>query len=95
MKTPKTSRTRTSTRILAGSIAALLAVQSAHALPDTWNNAGNGSWGTDANWLDGSKPTSADDVLLDNSNVTLPATVFLSASGGSTSFTINLKTAMG
>jgi len=39
--------------------------QAAHAQTDYWGSASDGSWLVDANWLDSSKPTSADDVVID------------------------------
>ena len=56
--TMKTTRTRTSARIFAGSIAALLAVQSAQATLLYWDTNGTtagsgaatGTWGTDSFW---------------------------------------------
>ena len=52
MKTTKTSHTRKSA-ILAGSIAALLAVQSAHAASQVWDGGSvvNGNWSTIENWV--------------------------------------------
>ena len=43
---------------------ALLCPPSAKA--DDWNNPGTGNWALDANWLDGSVPTSSDDATIAN-----------------------------
>ena len=50
MNTPKTSRNRTSASILAGSIAALLAVQSAHAATVNWDGDTSTAWSDALNW---------------------------------------------
>ena len=52
----KTTRTRQSTRILAGSIAALLAVQSAQADSGTWDGSADALWSTIANWSSDPNP---------------------------------------
>ena len=54
---PRRSKTA---RVLAGSIAALLAVQSAQAADDTWLNTGatNANWNTADNWAGGVAPGS-------------------------------------
>ena len=49
-KPVKTARTRQSARILAGSIAALLAVQSARGASATWNGTTDAVWATGTNW---------------------------------------------
>jgi fibronectin-binding autotransporter adhesin len=66
MNTPKTSRTRNSTRILAGSIAALLAAQSAFA-QNTLNNytgAPTGSLLLTGNWSLGASPLVTNDAVF-------------------------------
>jgi fibronectin-binding autotransporter adhesin len=50
MNTPKTSRNRTSAIILAGSIAALLAAQSAHAATVNWDGDTSTAWSDALNW---------------------------------------------
>ena len=68
----KTTRTRKSARILAGSIAALLAVQSAHATSATWNGTTDALWVdptvTYSNWSTGagSEPGTGDTATFDN-----------------------------
>jgi fibronectin-binding autotransporter adhesin len=56
---------------------ALIAANSAQASTATWNSSSGSSWNTAANWTGatggtGTKPTSADDVVFDNRNVTIP-----------------------
>lgn len=66
MKTTKASRSRTSARILAGSIAALLAVQSAFA-QNTVNNytgANAGSLLVTTNWSLGAVPLGNNDAVF-------------------------------
>ena len=64
--------------ILAGSIAALLAVQPAMARTFTFDGGTSGTGAaldTAANWLVDGQPTDTDEVLLDSSNITLPPTM--------------------
>lgn len=83
----KTTRTRKSARILAGSIAALLAVQSAHAATIYWDGTGTG-WDAVASWdtlVDGSGgdpgaiPGSADVANFSINSVNSAQTVNLNA----------------
>lgn len=62
MRTTKASRSRRSAKILAGSIAALLAAYSAHAASDSWNLNANGDWATAANWLGNQVPGATGDA---------------------------------
>jgi autotransporter-associated beta strand protein len=62
MRTTKASRSRQSAKILAGSIAALLAAYSAHAASDSWNLNANGDWATAANWLGNQVPGATGDA---------------------------------
>ena len=74
MKTiqPSTTATRRSktARVLAGSIAALLAVQSAQAADDTWLNTGatNANWNTADNWAGGVAPGSTVPITGSNAD---------------------------
>ena len=56
MKNTASRRTRKSARILAGSIAALLAVQSAHATSGTWLGTTDALWATSTNWSSDPNP---------------------------------------
>ena len=70
MKTTKTSHTRKSA-ILAGSIAALLAVQSAQAASQVWDGGSlvNGNWSTIENWV-GDPAAPGDTASTTNADVT-------------------------
>ncbi len=72
--------------LVAVSSAALLSSQSALA-QDTWNSASGTAWNSAGNWLSGTVPASTDTVVLDKSNVSLPATLTLTT--GSTPATIS------
>ena len=69
MNTPKTSHNRTSAIILAGSIAALLAVQSAHAATRNWDGDTSTAWSDALNW--DTLPTN--DLTTDIANFNLAA----------------------
>jgi autotransporter-associated beta strand protein len=78
MNTTKTSRTRTSTRILAGSIAALLSVQSAQAANQVWDGDTSALWSLGTNWvgnpLDAAVPGTGETATfngLGNGNTTI------------------------
>ena len=78
----------TTTRILAGSIAALVGVQSAHATSDTWTGSGNALWSNSVNWFTnpGTVPGTTDiatfnnagnaNTTIDLSGVTIGSVVF-------------------
>jgi len=61
--------------ILAAAVGAVAVTGAARAAVDTFDNGGStsGSWDDGQNWVDNTKPTSTDDVLLDNSAFVSPA----------------------
>jgi len=76
---------------------ALIAANSALANTATWNSSSGSSWNTAANWTGasggaGTKPTSADDVVFDNSNTTIPTTISLDTNQVANSLTIGSGT---
>ena len=64
-------------------------VPTASAATKLWNNSGNGSWNTAANWSASGIPDSTSDVLLDNSLVTLPSPLGLDAAFTVKTITLN------
>ena len=79
MKTPamKTTRTRTSARILAGSIAALLAAQSASATTIVWDGGGaDANLLTAINWSTDIAPVANDSLVFDGATRLAPSNNF-------------------
>src|SRR5207302_1485833 len=63
--------------LAAAAAATLLALgaRPATAATKKWNSAASGVWGTAGNWSPTGTPASGDDVLLDNSLVTMPTSM--------------------
>lgn len=69
------------TTLIATAVAFFIYTTPTHAATRTWSGAVSTSWGVNGNWVEGTAPTSVDDVVINGSYTNAPT---LDLSGGAT-----------